>query len=107
MHVVTLKHLVQAGQLDKNLANELSAWYAIAKQARWKSFVEVREVFTDADAVDDFVIFNIRKNRFRLVTVIHYSREIENRTTEGHIYIRSVLTHKEYDNRGNWNKGVK
>ena len=25
---------------------------------------------------------------------------------EGHIYIRSFLTHKQYDNPANWDKGV-
>jgi mRNA interferase HigB len=39
--------------------------------------------------------------------VIHYSRQKEGRATEGHIYIRSFLTHRQYDNRANWDKGVK
>src|SRR5664279_6500883 len=61
----------------------------------------------DADNVERYVIFNIRQNRYRLVTIIHYSREKEGRTTEGHIYIRSFLTHKQYDKRANWDKGIK
>jgi mRNA interferase HigB len=41
-----------------------------------------------------------------LITIIHYGREKEGRLTMGHLYIRSFLTHQEYDNRSNWNKGV-
>jgi mRNA interferase HigB len=41
------------------------------------------------------------------VTILHYSRRKEDRVTEGHIYIRAFLTHREYDNRANWDKGVK
>lgn len=38
--------------------------------------------------------------------IIHYARVKDGRTTEGHIYIRSFLTHKQYDNPANWDKGV-
>jgi hypothetical protein len=43
------------------------------------------------------VIFNIRGNRYRLVTVIH-CEDNEAKQTKGHVYVRSFLTHKEYDN---------
>jgi hypothetical protein len=51
-----------------------------------------------------YVVFNILPNRYRLVTVIHYAKTTGERQTEGHVYIRSFLTHKEYDNPGNWDK---
>jgi mRNA interferase HigB len=41
-----------------------------------------------------------------LVTIIHYSRVKDGRITEGHIYIRSFLTHRQYDNPSQWDKGV-
>jgi mRNA interferase HigB len=63
-------------------------------------------VFKDADAVKEYVTFNIRQNRYRLVTIIHYSREKGGRPTEGHVYIRSFLTHKQYDDPANWDKGI-
>ena len=107
MHVVTRKHLVDAEQKFPDAAKEIRAWHKIADNARWRNFTEVRQVFKDADDVDGYVIFNIRQNRYRLVTIIHYAREKDGRLTEGHIYIRSVLTHRQYDNRANWDKGVK
>jgi len=106
MHVVTRKHLFDAEQRFPEAAKEIRAWYKIACDARWRNFMEVRQVFKDADDVDGYVIFNIRRNRYRLITIIHYSREKDGRLTEGHIYIRSVLTHSEYDNRARWDKGV-
>ncbi len=107
MHVVTRKHLVDAESQFPDAAKEIRAWYKIADSVRWRNFTEVRQVFNDADDVDGYVIFNIRQNRYRLVTIIHYAREKDGRLTEGHIYIRSVLTHRQYDNRANWDKGVK
>jgi mRNA interferase HigB len=107
MHVVTRKHLVEAEEQYPDAAMEIRAWYRIAHEARWRNFVEVRQTFKDVDSVKGYAIFNLRRNRYRLVTVIHYSREREGRITEGHIYIRSFLTHRQYDNRANWDKGVK
>lgn len=107
MHVVTRKHLTEAAAQYKDAAKETAAWYKIAVAARWQNFSEVRQVFKDADNVDGRVIFNIRHNRYRLVTIIHYSRAKDGHATEGHIYIRSFLTHKEYDDKANWDKGLK
>ena len=95
MHVVTRKHLVEGEEQYPEAAREIRAWYRIAVEARWRNFVEVRQVFKDADDVYGYVIFNIRQNRYRLVTIIHYSREKDGRITEGHIYVRSFLTHNE------------
>jgi len=106
MNVVTRKHLVEAEKQYPDAAKEIQAWYKIAQAARWQNFVDVQQVFKDSDNVEGYVIFNIRQNRYRLVTIIHYSREKEGRTTEGHIYIRSFLTHKQYDKRANWDKGI-
>jgi mRNA interferase HigB len=106
MHVVTEKHLNRAIEQYPDAAKQIMAWRKIAKAARWRNFVEVRQVFKDADDVKGYVIFNMLQNRYRLVTIIHYSRKKGGRVTEGHIYIRSFLTHKQYDNPANWDKGV-
>jgi mRNA interferase HigB len=71
---------------------------------RWHNFDEVRGMFKDADNVDGYVIFDIRRNRYRLITVIHYAKTTKEMQTKGHVYIRSFLTHKEYNNRSNWDR---
>lgn len=88
----------------KDAAGEVGAWASIVEAVRWHSFAEVREMFKDADYVDGYVVFNIRRNRYRLITVIHYARTTDEKQTDGHVYIRSFLTHKEYDNRNNWDR---
>ena len=85
-------------------ANEIKAWTTIVEAVRWRNFDDVRSIFKDADLVDGYVIFNIRHNRYRLVTVIHYAKTIDQRQTQGHVSIRSFLTHKEYDHRSNWDR---
>jgi mRNA interferase HigB len=85
-------------------ANEIKAWTTIVEPVRWHNSDDVRGMFKDADFVDGFVIFNIRRNRYRLITVIHYAKTTDERQTQGHVHIRSFLTHKEYDNRSNWDR---
>jgi len=122
VHIVTRKYLSEAIKTYPDAANEVKTCVSIVKTVRWHNFEEVRSTFKDADLVDDYVIFDIRHNRYRLVTVIHYAKMPEVKPSEGktadvkqyeatdiketkgHIYIRSFLTHKEYDNRSNWDK---
>ena len=101
VHIVTRKHLHEAMQQYPDAANEIRAWAVIVKGVRWHNFLEVRSVFKDVDSVKGYVIFNIRQNRYRLVTIIHYATTTSQKRTQGHLYIRSFLTHKEYDNPAN------
>jgi mRNA interferase HigB len=64
-------------------------------KAAWRSLADVREVFPHADAVYDCTIFNIGGNKYRLIVGINYNRQV--------IYVKHVLTHKEYD-KENWKK---
>lgn len=107
MKVITRGHLEEAGKQYPDAAKEIEAWFKIVKQAKWRNFVDVRQTFKDADNVGKYVVFNIRHNRYRLNTITHYCWETEGRVSEGHVYIKSFLTHKEYDNKNNWEKGVK
>jgi mRNA interferase HigB len=82
--------------------SEIKAWTSVVEAVRWHNFTEVRNTFKDADSVKGYVVFNLRHNRYRLVTVIHYAKTTAERRTDGHVYVRSFLTHKEYDSFTNW-----
>ena len=104
VHIVTRKHLSEAMQEYPDAANEIKAWVAIVEGVRWHNFAEVRLMFRDADYINGYVVFNIRRNRYRLITVIHYAKTTDEKRTEGHVYIRSFLTHKEYNDRRKWDR---
>ena len=105
VHIVTRKHLSEAMQEYPDAANELKAWVAIVEGVRWHNFAEARLMFGDADYINGYVVFNIRRNRYRLITVIHYAKTTDEKQTEGHVYnIRSFLTHKEYDDPRKWDR---
>ena len=104
VYIVTRRRLSEAMKQHSDAASEVEAWTGIVESVLWHNFAEVREMFKDADYVNGYVVFNIRRNRYRLITVIHYAKTTEERQTERHVYIRSFLTHKEYDNPGNWDR---
>lgn len=93
MHVITRKKLLDAAKRHGDLAEPLDAWYRIAKKAQWRSLVDVRCVCPTADPVEEFTVFNIKGNAYRLITEINY------RT--GRVFLRHVLTHAEYS-KGAW-----
>lgn len=71
----------------------LSAWLTNASRATWRNLAEVRRVYPHADPVEvgsgrTVVVFNLRGNRYRLITAIHYNRQV--------IYTLRFMTHAEY-----------
>jgi mRNA interferase HigB len=68
----------------------LTAWYAIARAAEWKSPQDVRTAFGSADFVgDNRVVFDIGGNNYRLVVRISYRFK--------QVLIKFVGTHADYD----------
>jgi mRNA interferase HigB len=95
LHIISRKKLLEAGQRHPELNGPLDVWYRIAKKATWKNLVDARRQLPTADPVQEFTVFNIKGNAYRLITEINY------RT--GRIFLRHVLTHAEY-NKGAWKK---
>ncbi len=71
----------------------LGRWVDYVEKSTWKNIAEIRKVFPTADAVKvdsgrTVTIFNICGNDFRLITAIHYNRQM--------IFVMLFLTHAEY-----------
>src|SRR5437868_12179445 len=67
----------------------IDMWYANASAAHWKNLAEVRAFWPTADAVGTCTVFNVKGNKYRLVTTIDYGEQI--------ISINELLTHAQYD----------
>jgi mRNA interferase HigB len=63
------------------------------KRAAWRHLADVRADFPHGDAVGIFTVFDIRGNKYPLISVIKYGWQI--------VYIRHILAHAEYD-KGKW-----
>lgn len=95
MHVISKRKLREFWEQYPDSQMPLDSWYRIAKKAKWQSIAEAKSVFPHADAANECTIFNIGGNKYRLIVEIKYDRQV--------IYVKHVLTHKEYD-KGAWKK---
>lgn len=89
MHVISRKKLKDAATRHPELEAALDVWFRIAKKATWQSLADIRKTFSSADAIERWTVFNVKGNRYRLITEVNYRFR--------RIYIRHVLTHAEYD----------
>ncbi len=93
MHVISRKKLREFWESHPQAECPLRAWLRVVRQARWKNFADVRANYAHADQVGKLTVFNLGGNKFRLIAAIHYNL--------GRIYVRHVLTHRDYD-QGQW-----
>ena len=95
MHIISRRKLKEAESRHSDIGAPLDVWFGIAKRTLWQDLSEVRKTFATADAVEKWTVFNIKGNKYRLITEINYRYR--------RIYIRHVLTHAEYD-KGKWKR---
>jgi mRNA interferase HigB len=95
MHVISRKALRDFWERHPDSEMPLTRWFKIVGCTEFASFGELRKAFPSADKVDDWVVFNIGGNKYRLIVSIHFNR--------GKVYVRHVLTHDEYM-RGDWKR---
>jgi mRNA interferase HigB len=89
MRLVSNKALVDFAARHREAELPLQAWRKIVECSSFSNFAELKRAFSAVDKVGDFVVFDIGGNKFRLVTAVHFNRQM--------VFIRHVFTHKEYD----------
>jgi mRNA interferase HigB len=93
MHVISRKKLKDAALRHAELETTLDVWFRIAKRATWHDLAEVRRTFATANSVERWTVFNVKGNKYRLITEINYRFR--------RVHVRHGLTHAEYD-REKW-----
>jgi mRNA interferase HigB len=91
--LITWKRLEQWSLQHTDAAAWLSTWAATVQKGTWAHLVQVREAYPHADEVvvksgKPVTVFNVKGNRYRLVTAIHYNT--------GNVFAMRFLTHAEY-----------
>jgi mRNA interferase HigB len=89
MRIITRKRLQTFWEKHPNAKTSLMLWITRITDAKSQNLVELRQIFPSADLVGNFTVFNIGGNNYRLIGYIDYTAQI--------VFIRSVLTHAEYD----------
>lgn len=85
--------LQKAARRHADLTNTLTVWRTVIAAARWANLAELKADFPSADYVPPFTVFNVKGNRYRLITLIDYAEQI--------VVVSDVLTHAAYS-KGRW-----
>ena len=89
MHVITQSRIWEAKKRFPESANALDGWYRVIRKNQFNHFAELKKIFSSVDKVGGVFVFDIGGNKIRLIANIHFQRK--------KVYIRNILTHKEYD----------
>jgi mRNA interferase HigB len=65
----------------------------VIEKNRFYNWAELKAAFATIDKVGDLTVFNIGGNKYRLITYIRFEKQI--------VYIKAVLTHRDYG-KGGW-----
>ena len=95
MRVISRRRLREFWQQYPDAEKPLQAWYKTCEKTDFENFAHLKQFCGTADKVGKFTVFDIGGDKYRLIATVHY--------TYRKIYIRAVLTHKEYD-RNHWKK---
>jgi mRNA interferase HigB len=91
--VISKKSLREFWRKHADAKAPLEEWHKRTLKADWNNLSDVRKGFPHADIVGTCVVFNIGGNKYRLIAKVAFQRKI--------VFVRFVLTHKDYD-RGGW-----
>lgn len=89
MHIISLKMLRKFREKHPAAEPPLRFWHTVAEHARFSDFGDLRKTFGSADYVAPYTVFDIGGNNYRLIGVVRHH--------DGKIFVRWVMTHREYD----------
>src|SRR5262249_5678411 len=88
VNVISKRGLKQATAKHPEAAEDCLVWFRVTRKAQWNEWADIRRDFPSADQVGLVVIFNIRHNRYRLITRVGYPTK--------RVFVKALLTHAEY-----------
>jgi len=89
MRIISNKALQDFAALHPQATVPLQEWRGKMRDASVKSYAELKNIFNSVDKVGHYFVFNIAGNHYRLIAAIHFNTQT--------LYIRSIMTLKEYD----------
>ena len=93
MHVISYKAIRLFKAEHSDAGSALDKWYQVTAASNWDDLAHLQYTYPAADWVNPYVVFNIGGNKYRLIAEINF----RSRT----VFIRHILTHRDYD-RGGW-----
>ena len=92
MNVISKKQILEFGKRNADAIGALNTWFLEAQQSSWKTLQDIKDNYRTASFLKgNMVIFNIKGNRYRLVTKISYKIQT--------VLIKWIATHAEYNKK--------
>lgn len=98
MRIISRKMIREYGVGDPAAKKPLDEWFRRLRATTANNFAELKLTFPAADQVGTCTVFNVGGNKYRIITKIVYRFQT--------VYLRSIMSHKEYD-RGGWKRDCK
>lgn len=89
MRVISNKALKNFSAIHHDADAPMQAWRKIIESRSFSNFAALKQTFNATDKAGDYYVFDVGGNKYRIVTSIHFNSQ--------QLFIRHVLTHKEYD----------
>jgi mRNA interferase HigB len=93
VRVISRRAIRTFAELHPEALKPLLHWANAVETVEWRTPGDVRRTFNTADFVGDLTVFDVGGNKYRVIAFLHYRRRT--------VYIKDVLTHREYD-KGAW-----
>lgn len=89
MHIFAIPALRAFWMRHPDAHAPLVAWHKTLAHSTARNFAELKAQFGSADRVEDFVVFDIGGNKYRLIVDIAFNSQMA--------FIKHIFTHAEYD----------
>jgi mRNA interferase HigB len=89
MRVISKTAITRFAKLNPDSEKPLLIWYKLVRQHDLSSFAELKNIFAAADVVDNFTVFDVGGNKYRIIARVIYKLKT--------VFIRNVFTHDEYN----------
>jgi mRNA interferase HigB len=90
MIIINRQILLDFTRKHADTVRSVTKWISDVENAQWSSFVDVKKTYNTADYVgNDHIVFDIKGNNYRFVTIIIFEDSVVN--------VRWAGTHGEYD----------
>jgi mRNA interferase HigB len=93
MKIISNSALREFARNHPDADTPLQGWRRVIEKNHFATWADLKATFNSVDKVGELTVFDISGNKYRLIAYIRFEKQI--------LYIKSVLTHKEYD-KGAW-----
>lgn len=92
MNLIGKQLLLDFKKKHSDASSHIDSWIAEVEEEQWDTPHDIKKRYPKASIVNQYVVFNICWNKYRLLTQVSYKNKV--------VLVTKIGTHKEYDK---WN----